>query len=68
MGYNFWPITTHQENIEETGKQLNKKLVYLSPDAELPLEKIEPGIHPLMQTPPISWEDSLTEQLRSTPA
>lgn len=43
MGYNFWPLTTHTENIDETGKILNKKLVYLSPDAELPLEKIESG-------------------------
>jgi hypothetical protein len=41
MGYNFWPITTHTENIVETGKILGKKLVYLSPDADLPLEKIE---------------------------
>lgn len=57
MGYNFWPITTHAENIALTGKILNKKLVYLSPDAELPLEKIEPGISTFIQTLLTSWED-----------
>lgn len=41
MGYEFWPLTTHIENIVEVGKKMTKKLVYLSPDAELPLEKIE---------------------------
>lgn len=40
MGYCYWPLTTHSENIIEVGKKLGKKLIYLSPDAELPLEKI----------------------------
>ena len=62
MGYNFWPLTTHTENIDETGKILNKKLVYLSPDAELPLEKIESGTNNNTQTLHTSSEDSLTEQ------
>lgn len=42
MGSAFWPVTTHVEDISEAGKKIGKKLIYLSPDAELPLEKIEP--------------------------
>ena len=37
MGYQYWPLTTHQEDIVSVGQKLGKKLVYLSPDAELPL-------------------------------
>lgn len=41
MGYQHWPLTTHLEDVKTVGDQLGKKLIYLSPDAELPLEKIE---------------------------
>lgn len=56
MGIQYWPLTVHEENIVQVGKKIGKKLVYLSPDAELPLEKVEPGKFLYMQTLPISWE------------
>jgi hypothetical protein len=37
MRYEFWPLTVHEKNIKEVGDLLGKKLIYLSPDAELPL-------------------------------
>ena len=37
MGLKHLPLITHLEDIVEVGHQLGKKLVYLSPDAELPL-------------------------------
>ena len=37
-------MTNHTEDILEVGQKLGKKLVYLSPDAEEPLEKVEKGI------------------------
>ena len=43
MGYQYWPLTVHTEDISEVGHKLGKKLVYLSPDAEEPLEKVEKG-------------------------
>jgi len=42
MNYQFWAVTPHDENVKDMGQILNKKLIYLSPDAELPLDKIEP--------------------------
>ena len=44
MGSEYWAVTTHDEDILEVGKQLNLKLVYLSPDADLKVEKIDKGI------------------------
>jgi hypothetical protein len=41
MGYNFWPVTVHTETISEVGQLIGKKLIYLSPDAELTLDTIE---------------------------
>jgi hypothetical protein len=44
MGWKNWFMHSHTENVFETGQILGKKLIYLSPDAELPLEKVESGI------------------------
>ena len=41
MGIEYWSITSHSENFFEIAQSMQKKVVYLSPDAELPLEKIE---------------------------
>ena len=38
MGYQNWAVTTHPEDILKIGNKLEKKLVYLSPDAELEVE------------------------------
>lgn len=40
MGYGYWAVTAHGENVLEVGQQLDKKLVYLSPDAPLELESV----------------------------
>jgi hypothetical protein len=33
MSYNFWTLKSHNEDITEVAALLNKKMVYLSPDA-----------------------------------
>ena len=43
MGYQHWAVTTYPEDILKIGHKLEKKLVYLSPDAELEVESIEKG-------------------------
>lgn len=43
MEYQHWAVTTHPEDILKIGNKLEKKLVYLSPDAELEVESIEKG-------------------------
>ena len=43
MGYEYWAVSTHEENVVELGLKLDKKLVYLSPDAELEVESIRKG-------------------------
>lgn len=45
MGYKFWPLTTSLDSVAEVGATLQKKLIYLSPDAPLPLESIDKGRH-----------------------
>lgn len=34
MKYNYWTLTSSPDNIIEVAKKMNKKPVYLSPDAE----------------------------------
>lgn len=34
-------MNTHLENIVDIGNKLGKKLIYLSPDAQLPLENVD---------------------------
>lgn len=34
MKYNFWTLTSSTESIMETAHRMNKKPIYLSPDAE----------------------------------
>lgn len=41
MGYKFWPVIPHKEDVLEVGTQLKKKMIYLSPDAELDLDEVE---------------------------
>jgi len=33
MGYQYWTIASYKENIIDVGMMLEKKLIYLSPDA-----------------------------------
>lgn len=40
MCYHYWTLESHKEDITEVGKKLNKKLVYLSPDATKPLQEV----------------------------
>lgn len=55
MKYEYWAITTHEEDISTIGKQLNKQLIYLSPDAELTLDVIEPGNTDFIEAKHSSW-------------
>ncbi len=57
MGYEYWAVTVHQENLVQTGKEFNKKLVYLSPDAQLELESVDKGSYSLTQIKLMCWED-----------
>lgn len=40
MSYHYWTLSSSEEDVIAVGKKMNKKLVYLSPDAPDPLEKI----------------------------
>lgn len=41
MGYQYWTLESHKEDILDVAEIYNKKLVYLSPDAPDPLQTIE---------------------------
>lgn len=42
MGYQYWTLTSSEEDVLEVSKKMGKKPVYLSPDAPEPLTKIDP--------------------------
>ena len=43
MNYEFWTLKSNPENVLEVAKSLNKKPIYLSPDAPNPLMQIDPN-------------------------
>lgn len=43
MKYNYWTLTSSADNVVEVAKKLNKKPVYLSPDASEELLEIDPN-------------------------
>ena len=42
MKYHHWTLKSNEEDVLEVAKQMNKKPVYLSPDAPEPLTHIDP--------------------------
>ena len=42
MRYQFWKLKSNEEDILEVAKKMNKKPIYLSPDAPDPLTEIDP--------------------------
>lgn len=41
MNCHFWTLESHMEDVVQVAKTMNKKLVYLSPDAPEPLESVD---------------------------
>lgn len=49
MRYQFWPMTSHKESVDEVAKRLGKVPIYLSPDGPEELKEVNAGSSPLIQ-------------------
>ena len=42
MKYHYWTLKSNEEDVVEVSKRMNKKPIYLSPDASDTLDSIDP--------------------------